>query len=596
MTNYYQIYYETQATEWGMLGCLSLLWLAKMIPLVQEGFWALALILAVATISFNPYKAVSEWSGFKSRLLQKDLKSFSLEDFLKSNDKQKTENSISLGDGFVWGKEQCQAIHDLTSGTDDGISHFLEKQTLADEKKQGTSLLHALKESQKLTLPVDDLFLHTLLVGCSGSGKTSAIIYLALQAIAKDMCVFVIDPKGDNKLFRLIQAACAYQHREFKYLRVGRLEGSTAINLLENCGNASEIASRIGRLLPSEGPNDPFRDMAETALRAVAEGLELLGEKPTLKSLYNNLINRIVFANRVMTKWLLSQNFSKENLPKGRNDRETFDALTELCNQFEEKPSELTNLIDYAKKPEELLDKTISSIKGFLSHFTTKELGNLLSPSQSNELDFTNTRKLIQRNDVFYLGTDALQDVSIASTLGAFFLTDLASTAGDIYNYEKGKKRKVLVVIDEASEVCCDALIALLSKARGAGIGLLLATQSLEDFTSRLGSEAEKNRVLANITNRVVMRVQDVATCEWFSGQVPSTSIKTKSRTRTISTNSNDLLLNGLVIGERENVTIGVPIVSSDLYIRLPKGEAFATIQGGRIYKIRIPYIYEKEE
>lgn len=592
--SYTQIYLQTKASLWGTLGCIFLVGLSVPFPSLQEGLWALALMVLAIPLFLYRFSFL-EWRKFKKRLSQRNLKTYSPQKFFKLLNGHRFANSFLLGDGFAWSNEHCQAVHDLTTEMSGNLSNLSKEISASPKGGQGAGWIQALSAPKNILLPESEIFQHALLAGCSGSGKTSALIALIAQAIAKDMCVLVIDPKGDNALFRSVQNFCTIAKREFNQFRLGHLEEATPINLLANFSSFSEVAARIGQILPGE-TNDPFRKMGEAALRAVSGGLDLLGEKPTFKSLYDGLTNRMTFANCVMAKWLVSQGQNEEELSCGRTSCETFDTLVGCCDQLDEKPSELTALIDYARKSDERIDKTISAAKDFLAQLTVGELGSLLSPSPSSGRNFLSIRKLIERNSVFYLGTDALQDVSLARALSSLFLTDLASTAGDIYNYECGKKRKVLVVVDEASEACCEALTSLLSKARGAGIGLVLATQSLEDFTARLGSNSEKNRVLANISTRIVMRLQDTASCQFFSDQVARTSIKTRSRTRTAANTSENLLLDGVSIGDRENVTIGVPMIAPDLYARLPKGEAFVICQGGRIFKIRIPFIHQNEE
>ena len=175
-------------------------------------------------------------------------------------------------------------------------------------------------------------------------------------------------------------------------------------------------------------------------------------------------------------------------------------------------------------------------------------------------------------------------------------MTDLAAEAGDIYNYAVAngeKPRKVLVIVDEASEVCCDAMLAMLSKSRGAGLGLVLATQSVADFVSRFGKTADKDRVLANIMTRIVMRLQDDESRRAFTLDGPKTSLYTKARSRGVSTTSESLLLDGMNLGERETEVPNMPLIDPNLFTSLPKGEAFVMTSAGFVTKIRVPYIHE---
>lgn len=591
--------------------------------------WQPVLGMGAATLSlmFVVLGAVLSWKTranrrFECRMLSK-CESYSPEEFLR---RIATEKDFLLGEGFAWERSQCQAAHDMSLRDMDAVYLRLAQKELRRQqglwhlvmhpwvcrrerlqlknkiaRDQGMRWIHALEESQRSrTMPWDDLLMHTLVVGSTGSGKTSLLLEMIGQAVAnKDFCVIIIDPKGDVDFPRQVQKFCDLCHREFTYFNVAQPEASTPVNLLANPGRVSELASRIAQVLPGDGDNDPFRQMGEAALNALFGGAKLLGEKMSFQTAHRNLLERVPFAVRVLTHWLTTAGgVPAEKLPKGRTRQETCDALVELFEQssVRDKPSELLNVIDLARKTDERVDKTLSGVKDFLAQFSEGDLGALLSPSETSVKAFTDAHQVIARNSVFYFAADPLHQKGLGRKLGELFMTDLAAEAGDIYNYAVAngeKPRKVLVVVDEASEVCCDAMLAMLSKSRGAGLGLVLATQSVADFVSRFGKTADKDRVLANIMTRIVMRLQDDESRRTFTQDGPKTSLYTKARSRGVSMTSESLLLDGMNLGERETEVPNMPLIDPNLFTSLPKGEAFVMTSAGFVTKIRVPYIHE---
>ena len=94
--------------------------------------------------------------------------------------------------------------------------------------------------------------------------------------------------------------------------------------------------------------------------------------------------------------------------------------------------------------------------------------------------------KLYQGNSIDWLAS--LDDASVNLVLAdppynikkAELLADLASVAGDRYNYGLDN-RPVNIFVDEAAEVINDPCIQLLNKGRGAKFRLFIATQTFAE-------------------------------------------------------------------------------------------------------------------
>jgi conjugal transfer pilus assembly protein TraD len=99
--------------------------------------------------------------------------------------------------------------------------------------------------------------------------------------------------------------------------------------------------------------------------------------------------------------------------------------------------------------------KMIASLMPILNMLTSADLGPLLSPDAADTRDprrLTSMAERIERDQVVYLGLDALSNSMVGGAIGSILVADLAAVAGDRYNYG-GNLTPVNVFIDEAAEV-----------------------------------------------------------------------------------------------------------------------------------------------
>lgn len=465
--------------------------------------------------------------------------------------------------------------------------------------KRGYTWLHTLGESHPRYLRHSDMTPHTLITGSSGAGKTSLLCWLIAQEIARGHIVLIIDPKGDNTLFKCVEHFCKKCRRELHQFRVAHPEQSDALNLLSNFKEVSELASRIAQVLPSSGDSGVFNEMGRNALAAVAVGMAILGENPTIETLFKNYINRLQFGERVLVTWLQAHGTSVESHPvSGKLPQDRINALAELCLSSPACSPEVVGLVSFLKTSDEMLDKTTTSIRNVLSELSKGKVGQLLSPSMNTQQTIVDARMLIERQCVFYLGSDALTYPSLGRLLCALFLADLSGFAGDVYNYleeDDNSQNKALpsisLIVDEASEVACGPLQDLLSKGRGAGFSIIAATQTVNDFVTRLGSEAETARVVANMMNHIAMRNSDASTHKLVTACVPSVSLPQRSWSRSEASDADELVARAAQTQERVTKQSEQPIVSAELISALPPGEAFAIVSGNFVEKLVSPLL-----
>ena len=78
--------------------------------------------------------------------------------------------------------------------------------------------------------------------------------------------------------------------------------------------------------------------------------------------------------------------------------------------------------------------------------------------------------------------------------------------------HEKAGPRTVHLFVDEAAEVVNAPFLQILNKGRGAHLKLFVATQTLSDFVSRMGSKDRAYQLLGNLNNRICLRCIDTET------------------------------------------------------------------------------------
>ncbi|KAG0283383.1 hypothetical protein BGZ97_008569, partial [Linnemannia gamsii] len=170
--------------------------------------------------------------------------------------------------------------------------------------------------------------------------------------------------------------------------------------------------------------------------------------------------------------------------------------------------SDLEGLLSMFQHDQTHFSKMVASLLPIMSMLTSGDLGKMLSPDPDDLDDtrpITNTAKIVNNVQVAYIGLDSLTDSIVGSAIGSVFLSDLTAVAGDRYNYGVNN-RPVNIFIDEAAEVINEPFIQLLNKGRGAKLRLFVATQTIADFSARIGSKDKALKILGNLNNLFALR------------------------------------------------------------------------------------------
>jgi len=242
------------------------------------------------------------------------------------------------------------------------------------------------------------------------------------------------------------------------------------------------------------------------------------------------------------------------------------------------------------------LDKLIQSLFPFLERLCTGPASWLLRGDADPSRRAFDWESVIEQNAVVYVGLDALTDADVAGAVGAAMFADLTALAGKRYNQAAASGQAfthpIRIYADELSELLGREFIQLVNKGRGAGLSIIAFAQSLFDVESVIGNRARARVVLENFNNLLMFRVRNDETAAALTDGLPTTIVQTQMIVS--STQDNSSPDTDIDFTSSTQIRVGqerIPLLSPADIKQLPRGECFADLEGGRIVKLRLPYL-----
>jgi len=244
-------------------------------------------------------------------------------------------------------------------------------------------------------------------------------------------------------------------------------------------------------------------------------------------------------------------------------------------------------------------DKIVASLLPLLEKLTTGRIAELLSPDYMDLEDprpIFDWMQIIRKRAVVYVGLDALSDTEVAAAVGNSMFSDLVSVAGHIYKFgiddglpgATGGKVAINVHADEFNELMGDEFIPMINKGGGAGMQVTAYTQTMSDIEAKIGNRAKAGQVIGNFNNLFMLRVRETATAELLTNQLPKVQVFTS----TPASSANDAINGNAAFTSNTHdqiQSVSVPMIEPAHVVALPKGQCFALIEGGNLWKIRMP-------
>lgn len=483
----------------------------------------------------------------------------------------------------------------------------------------GLPRLHGIEPNEvDVTLPLAERVGHTLVLGTTRVGKTRLAELFITQDIRRGEVCIVFDPKGDADLLKrmYVEAKRAGREGEFYVFHLGWPDSSARYNAIGRFGRITEVASRIAGQLSGEGNSAAFREFAWRFVNIIARALVELGQRPDYLLIQRHVINidalfveyaAQFFARRDPKAWeaivQIEAKLNEKNTPRHMASREKRVVAIELyVAQAKLYDPVLDGLRSAVRYDRTYFDKIVASLLPLLEKLTTGKIAQLLAPDYADLNDprpIFDWMQVIRKRAVVYVALDALSDTEVAAAVGNSMFADLVSVAGHLYKFgvddglpggESGAKIPINVHADEFSELMGDEFIPMVNKGGGAGIQVTAYTQTLSDIEARLGNRAKASQVIGNFNNLFMLRVRETATAELLTKQLPKVEVYTAS-TMSGATDSSDPQGNTAFTSNTQDriTSTSVPLIEPAHVVALPKGQAFALIEGGHLWKVRMP-------
>jgi conjugative coupling factor TraD (TOL family) len=462
---------------------------------------------------------------------------------------------------------------------------------------------------------------HKLVLGTTRVGKTRLAEIFITQDIRRGDTTIVFDPKGDAELMLRTFVEAKRVGRPVYIFHLGFPEISCKYNAVGSFGKVTEVAGRISDQLPADGNSAVFRDFAWGFINIVARAMVKIAKTPNFVEI-NRFVNNIDPLIKLYKEKHLIPNYPeleeqlkliKDKYLKQEKDGKVFykkppkevDEECYLISKWHQDYNisddpELDGILTVFRYDTAYYSKLVASLRPLLDKLTTGDITEILSPTiQEKHRPEINWEQIIRQKAVVYIGLDALSDAPVAHAVGASMFADLTSVAGRLYKFgtasgmptqTKGPKNILSIHADEFNELIGDQFLPLMNKAGGAGYQVTAYTQTISDVEAGIGDRTKAEVIEGNFNTIIMLRVRSKKTAEIFTEKLPEYDVyqlEQQSLTSDSSTPGDDIDFSSR--GGSTIKTTKVPALTTADFINLPKGQAFAMIEGGQLYKLRLP-------
>ena len=563
------------------------------------------------------------------------------------------KNYLYLGRGFRWEQKHTQRLKDTlhpsakpyvkTSEMYRAVRRFerdydkswlapLTKLTSKDSPLNpyrplppvgGNPCIHGVElDEEDVLLPLSERVGHTLVLGTTRVGKSRLAELLVEQDIRRgDGPVIVFDPKSDAALLsRMYMAAKpAWRLDDFYIFHLGFPEISARYNAVGNFGRITEVASRISGQLSAEGNSAAFKEFAWRFINIVARALNSLGIRPD----YSNVLQYVTDIEPLFIEymeWWLPKHAdpawaqdvndytrdAEAEFAKNPRFKTTHNPRAEGLKRYIEKAGTtdqiVNGLLSALRYDKTYFDKLVASLLPLLEKLTTGRVGKLISPDyldMDDERPIFDWMQIIRKRGIIYIGLDAMTDREVSQAVGNSMFSDLCSIAGMMYKhgYESGMLDgreavlpKICIHADEFNELMGDEFIPMVNKSGGSGFQMTAYSQSLFDIEARMGEKAKARQVQGNFNNLIMLRVKERETAEALTELLPDVQVSLKMTVSGANDSSDTENEIDFTSSTQDRVsTETVPMLETAHITSQPKGQAFALLEGGQLWHLRIP-------
>ena len=517
-------------------------------------------------------------------------------------------DKLFLGKGFRWTPVHTQRLRDVKDNTRYLKSSRPWSLTNRDPLHVGgNSAIHGvgvIDGESNVYLDQAERNGHILVFGRTRVGKTRLAEILVTQDIHRGgNAVIVLDPKGDVDLLRRVYLESGKAGRRCHVFHLGHPEISVAYNAIGAFARITEIATRVTDPLPDQAQSAAFKAFAWRFVNIIANAMVELSRKPT----YDDIRNYITdieplfiaygkhFLQQRNVRWqAMARQYGNKIDSRNKDRSEDAQILLAVFHDRGDVDFVLQGLITAIEYSREYFSKLVASLGPLLDKMMTGKTHELLVPgAYPNQARMViDWRRVIRDHHVVYVGLDALADTEVAGAVGAAMFADLTSVAGETYNRGEEAQESVPVCVhaDEINELMQSQFLPLINKGGGAGFQITGYTQTLSDLKAKLGSIDKARQAIGNFSSLIMFQIKDSETAELLVEQVPKVTVDSLILVSGSADSSRpETEVDFTSSTQARKVSRDVPTLAVNDLTELPKGQMFALIGGGQLYKLRTP-------
>ena len=343
-------------------------------------------------------------------------------------------------------------------------------------------------------IPYEDRFLHQLVIGPTGCGKTSQILIpMILQDIQnKEMGITVLDPKGDfaQKIYMMGK----YFGRTDIFYFDPTLHDCPHFNPLS--GKESDVVENIAMTFRMMTPDSPtfFLDQNEQLMRNAVKVLKRLDADQGVEGANANLIKLSqLLQNSGGAGHAIIKDFVKVSSPTPEEAKENLDIASWFQN-------------DYFAERSKLYENT-SEVRSQVAKLTSNPyLREVLNPDptkgEKNDIDFD---RLLAEGGVCCISTAQGTLRGLSKFLGYFLILQLQSCVFRRPGNED-TRRPHMLYIDEFQTYSTPGFGDMLTQGRSYRVASILATQARTQMEMGAGRDGRSfvNLVSTNARNMIL--------------------------------------------------------------------------------------------
>lgn len=364
---------------------------------------------------------------------------------------------------------------------------------------------------QPVMIPEDDRFLNMLIMGPTGTGKSSQVILpMIYQDLINGSCgITVIDPKED--LAEAVYEVAKQFDRHVLYLDPAD-ENCPRINPFD--GTEDTVTKKMLKIFSPSfmiSSNEEKRDL-DVCRNLITKSIKLLKEYPDI---CGNNLNIVTYSNFICNKYNESRMKITKMLEQLRINRLNLE-LTEICEWF---------LYEYFEPTKDVYDRCASVRIKVDEMATNKFLKRVMTPSNNSNVEKIDFDKHLLEKDIVIMNTKNTILGPLGKTFGEFIMLDFLNATFRRKHYARecgytGPVPAHFLYIDEFATYS-PVLTDMFTQGRSFRVGTIIAVQNrtLLKMCGEEDTSAQSLLIESNARNLVLFPGLNGEDARYYSAQ-----------------------------------------------------------------------------